>query len=146
MAARDEEMAVEKKTLQMTPGRRPRKAEQLHRHEDDHGYGDGDEDEDGDGDGKKKVQAEAKQPTVALYQLFSFADGLDYLLMLLGTLGACVHGAAIPVFFIFFGKLIDAFGAHAGDPDAMAKEVAKVGLFSLSLSLSPFFSSMAMAF
>lgn len=79
---------------------------------------------------KKSDDGEEKslepRPSVPLYKLFSFADSLDYVLMFLGTLGACVHGAAIPVFFIFFGKLIDAFGAHATDPHAMAREVAKV--------------------
>ena len=84
-----------------------------------------DDDDDDDGNGKKQPEA---QPSVSMYKLFSFADSLDYLLMLLGTLGACVHGAAIPVFFIFFGKLIDAFGAHATDPNGMAKEVAKVNM------------------
>ncbi|CAK9262844.1 unnamed protein product [Sphagnum jensenii] len=41
--------------------------------------------------------------SVALYQLFSFAEPCDYLLMVVGMIGALAHGAAIPVFFLFFG-------------------------------------------
>jgi hypothetical protein len=67
-----------------------------------------------------------KGGSVAFYKLFSFADPLDYVLMVFGTVGACVHGAAIPVFFIFFGKLINAFGSNVTDPDKMASEVAQV--------------------
>eukprot|EP00250_Pteridium_aquilinum_P012696 c20881_g3_i1 orf=183-830(+) len=74
--------------------------------------------------------------SVSFYKLFSFADALDYVLMFFGMVGASVHGASIPIFFIFFGKLIDAFGSHATDPDAMAKEVAKYALYFLYLGLA----------
>lgn len=91
-----------------------------------------------EGDDKEENEkgSESSRPSVPYYKLFSFADGLDYVLMFFGTVGACVHGAAIPVFFIFFGKLIDAFGSHAGDPNAMAKEVAKYALYFLYLGLA----------
>jgi hypothetical protein len=67
-----------------------------------------------------------KGGSVAFYKLFSFADSVVYVLMVFGTIGACVNGAAIPVFFIFFGKLINAFGSNVTDPDKMASEVAQV--------------------
>eukprot|EP01018_Ginkgo_biloba_P019291 Gb_18150 [translate_table: standard] len=73
--------------------------------------------------------------SVAFYKLFSFADPLDYVLMFFGTVGACGHGAAIPVFFIFFGKLIDSFGSRSNDPDKMASEVAKHALQFVYLGL-----------
>lgn len=76
-----------------------------------------------------------KGGSVAFYKLFSFADPLDYVLMVFGTVGACVHGAAIPVFFIFFGKLINAFGSNVTDPDKMASEVAQHALQFLYLGL-----------
>ncbi|MCO5555524.1 hypothetical protein L7F22_009069 [Adiantum nelumboides] len=76
------------------------------------------------------------RPSVSFYKLFAFANAVDYLFMLLGTAGACVHGASIPVFFIFFGKLIDAFGSHASDSENMAKEVAKYALYFLYLGLA----------
>jgi hypothetical protein len=65
-------------------------------------------------------------PSVPYYKLFSFADGYDFLLMFLGATGACVHGVAIPIFFVFFGKLINAFGQYYADPEKMSAEVAKV--------------------
>ena len=65
-------------------------------------------------------------PSVSYYKLYSFADSYDILLIFLGTVGACVHGVAIPVFFVFFGKLIDAFGKYSNDPETMSKEVSKV--------------------
>jgi ATP-binding cassette subfamily B (MDR/TAP) protein 1 len=46
--------------------------------------------------------------------------------MVFGTVGSCVHGAAILIFFIIFGKLINAFGSNVTDPDKMASEVAQV--------------------
>lgn len=73
-------------------------------------------------------------PSVAYYKLYSFADTYDVLLIFLGTAGACMHGVAIPVFFIFFGKLIDAFGTYYNDPETMSKEVSKVHISFRSLS------------
>jgi hypothetical protein len=70
--------------------------------------------------------AAAPPPSVPYYKLFSFADGYDFLLMFLGATGACVHGVAIPIFFVFFGKLINAFGQYFADPEKMSAEVAKV--------------------
>jgi hypothetical protein len=86
---------------------------------------------------KKKKQKESSKaaavaaaapppPSVPYYKLFSFADGYDFLLMFLGATGACVHGVAIPIFFVFFGKLINAFGQYHADPEKMSAEVAKV--------------------
>ncbi|KAE8723614.1 ABC transporter B family member 2 [Hibiscus syriacus] len=46
-----------------------------------------------------------KRKKVPLLKLFSFADFYDYVLMALGCIAACLHGASVPVFFVFFGKL-----------------------------------------
>ncbi|KAG0503796.1 hypothetical protein HPP92_003868 [Vanilla planifolia] len=58
-------------------------------------------------EGKVVVEAEKKklEQTVAYYELFSFADRFDLLLMASGSLGAVVHGSAMPIFFLFFGDL-----------------------------------------
>jgi ATP-binding cassette, subfamily B (MDR/TAP), member 1 len=41
------------------------------------------------------------------FELFSEADILDYGLMALGTIGALGTGAALPVFCILFGQILD---------------------------------------
>ncbi|KAG6555321.1 hypothetical protein Mapa_003364 [Marchantia paleacea] len=91
----------------------------------DHGQDNADNDE-----AEKKKE---KKPSVSYYKLYSFSDPFDWLLILLGTAGACAHGAAIPVFFIFFGKLIDAFGVNYNRPDLMAEEVRKYSLYFVIL-------------
>ena len=40
---------------------------------------------------------------------FRFSTCRDKLLMMLGTIGACVHGASRPVLMIFFGSMADMF-------------------------------------
>ncbi|CAK7356101.1 unnamed protein product [Dovyalis caffra] len=78
---------------------------------------------------KKKKSNEGKekrQQRVALSKLFAFADFYDYVLMGLGSVGACVHGASMPVFFVFFGKLINSIGISADAPQEASHRVAKV--------------------
>ena len=43
---------------------------------------------------------------------FRFSDKWDVLLMILGTISAVGHGAAVPLQFIIFGDLIDSFISH----------------------------------
>ncbi|CAM6102646.1 unnamed protein product [Calypogeia fissa] len=62
----------------------------------------------------KKETARIKQPTVPFIRLFSFADKYDYFLMFFGTLGAAAHGSGIPVFLLFFGKLLNGLGGQQG--------------------------------
>ncbi|KAL2641262.1 hypothetical protein R1flu_008849 [Riccia fluitans] len=93
----------------------------------------------GDIEEKKKE----KRPSVPYYKLYSFSDPFDWLLILLGTTGACTHGSAIPVFFVFFGKLIDAFGANYARPDLMAAEVRKYSLYFVILGAVVLFAAWA---
>ena len=76
--------------------------------------------------GKDEKDAEKVGGSVSIFKLFSFADPFDYLLISIGTVGAAVHGCALPVFFLFFGKLLNGFGANANDPDKTADVVGKV--------------------
>ncbi|CAN0842913.1 ABC transporter B family member 2 [Linum grandiflorum] len=78
---------------------------------------------------------------VPLLKLFSFADFYDYVLMGLGSIGACVHGASVPVFFIFFGKLINIIGLAYLFPKQASHKVAKYSLDFLYLSIVIMFSS-----
>ncbi|TVU04483.1 hypothetical protein EJB05_47594, partial [Eragrostis curvula] len=71
---------------------------------------------------EKKGVALAPAP---LGSLFRFADGLDCVLMSVGSVGALVHGCSLPVFLRFFADLVDSFGSHADDPDTMVRLVVK---------------------
>lgn len=85
--------------------------------------------------GKKQPQV---QRSVPLLKLFTFADSYDYVLMFLGSIGACLHGASVPVFFIYFGKLINIIGLASLFPKAAAPKVAKVRIrakFSFNITL-----------
>lgn len=65
-------------------------------------------------------------PTVGFGELFRFADGLDYVLMGIGSLGAFIHGFSLPLFLRFFADLVNSFGSYAHDVDKMTQEVLKV--------------------
>lgn len=71
-------------------------------------------------------QAKKNQNKVPFLKLFAFADKWDYLLMALGSIGACAHGASVPVFFIFFGKLINIIGIAYLFPTSVSHKVAMV--------------------
>lgn len=67
-----------------------------------------------------------KTKSVPFFKLFTFADSYDVLLMVLGSIGAIAHGASVPVFFIFFGKLINLIGVAYLFPKETSTQVAKV--------------------
>nr|XP_039272613.1 ATP-dependent translocase ABCB1-like isoform X3 [Styela clava] len=48
-------------------------------------------------------------PTVPFYSLFRFANGFDYFLLVIGSLASAIHGASLPLLFIFFGDLTNTF-------------------------------------
>lgn len=77
----------------------------------------------------KKIEEEIqkkKNKSVPFLKLFKFADIRDWQLMIVGSIGACVHGGSLPVFFIFFGKMIDVLGLAYLYPAAASHKVAKV--------------------
>ncbi|KAF8027184.1 hypothetical protein BT93_E0177 [Corymbia citriodora subsp. variegata] len=87
-------------------------------------------------------RAERKKPQrVPLLKLFSFADFYDCVLMAIGSVGACLHGASVPVFFIFFGKLINVIGMAYLFPKEASHKVAKYSLDFVYLSVAILFSS-----
>ncbi|KAL5992143.1 hypothetical protein ACLOJK_013058 [Asimina triloba] len=76
-----------------------------------------------------------KEQSISFFKLFSFADKYDWLLMTAGSLGAVVHGSAMPVFFLLFGDLVNGFGKNQADLRKMTEEVSKVRRFSSDLML-----------
>ncbi|PKI46864.1 hypothetical protein CRG98_032675 [Punica granatum] len=82
-----------------------------------------------------------KTQKVSFLKLFSFADFYDYVLMAVGSVGACIHGVSVPVFFIFFGKLINIIGLAYLFPKEASHKVAKYSLDFVYLSVAILFSS-----
>lgn len=79
------------------------------------------------GDGKSIPESEKKkEQSLPFHQLFTFADRYDIVLMVLGSLGAIVHGSSMPVFFLLFGEMVNGFGKNQMDLPQMTHEVSKV--------------------
>jgi ATP-binding cassette subfamily B (MDR/TAP) protein 1 len=74
----------------------------------------------------KEEKVDKSVPAVGFGELFRFADGLDYILMTIGTVGAIVHGCSLPIFLRFFADLVNSFGSNANNLDKMTQEVVKV--------------------
>ncbi|CAO2042545.1 unnamed protein product [Urochloa humidicola] len=88
----------------------------------------------GGGGGCEAVKKRPEQ-SVAFHELFGFADPLDWLLMAAGSAGAVVHGAAMPVFFLLFGELVNGFGKNQHNLRRMTDEVSKYSLYFVYLGL-----------
>ncbi|KAL1292815.1 hypothetical protein HN51_053374 [Arachis hypogaea] len=82
-----------------------------------------------------------KEKKVPWMKLFSFADFYDCVLMSVGSIGACVHGASVPVFFIFFGNMINVTGLAFLHPKQASHQVAKYSLDFVYLSIVILFAS-----
>ncbi|CAF1700264.1 unnamed protein product [Brassica napus] len=80
---------------------------------------------------------------VAFKELFRFADGLDYVLMTIGSVGAFVHGCSLPLFLRFFADLVNSFGSNANNVDKMMQEVLKYALYFLVVGAAIWASSWA---
>uniref|UniRef100_A0A3Q2DLA8 ATP-binding cassette, sub-family B (MDR/TAP), member 4 n=1 Tax=Cyprinodon variegatus TaxID=28743 RepID=A0A3Q2DLA8_CYPVA len=56
---------------------------------------------------KKKKEKEAKEPMVGPFSVFRFADSLDILMLLVGTVMAIANGVVLPLMCIVFGDMTD---------------------------------------
>lgn len=74
---------------------------------------------------RKDKEQDQSTLTVPLYKLFAFADSTDYILMLLGSLGAAGNGISLPLMTVLFGNLIQSFGGTSNGHDAL-HQVSKV--------------------
>ncbi|EHA8588561.1 putative ABC transporter B family member 2 [Cocos nucifera] len=84
---------------------------------------------------------ERKDQKISFFKLFAFADAWDYVLMALGSVGACAHGASLPVFFMFFGKLVDIVAVASIYPASASHKVAKYALEFLYLGFATLVSA-----
>ncbi|KAK6152369.1 hypothetical protein DH2020_015004 [Rehmannia glutinosa] len=95
-----------------------------------------------DGGGEPDKPA-GSPPSVDFRELFRFADGLDYFLMIIGTFGAIVHGSSLPLFLRFFADLVNSFGSNANNVDKMTQEVLKYAFYFLVVGAAIWASSWA---
>ncbi|CAN6975714.1 unnamed protein product, partial [Brassica rapa subsp. trilocularis] len=86
-----------------------------------------------DREANKEDKKKMKKESVSLMGLFSAADRVDYILMFLGTFGTCVHGGTLPLFFVFFGKMLDSLGNLSTDSTAISSRVSKNALYLVYL-------------
>ncbi|MFS8012126.1 putative ABC-type xenobiotic transporter [Helianthus anomalus] len=93
--------------------------------------------------GEKEKKKETSAAAVGFGELFRFADGLDYVLMGIGTIGAFVHGCSLPIFLRFFADLVNSFGANANNIDKMTQEVLKYAFYFLVVGAAIWASSWA---
>ncbi|KAJ4834347.1 ABC transporter B member 14 [Turnera subulata] len=76
-----------------------------------------------------------KEQKVSFFGLFSAADKLDCCLMLFGSVGAAIHGAAVPVFFILFGRLLNSLGHLSENPHKLSSKVSQNALYLVYLGI-----------
>lgn len=95
----------------------------------------------------KQDEYEEKQPTakkqerVSFLRLFAAADKIDYILMFIGSIGSCLQGATLPVFFLVFGRLIDSLGSLSTDPHRFSSEVSKYALYLVFVGMAVWLSA-----
>lgn len=66
------------------------------------------------GDDEQEAE-EAPPPSVPFFRLFAYADALDWTLMILGSVAAAIHGAALPLYLYVLGRIINLFGSYQED-------------------------------
>jgi ABC-type multidrug transport system fused ATPase/permease subunit len=78
-------------------------------------------------------------PMVSYRALFRFADKLDVLLVVVGSLGGLTHGVMMPVFSIIFGSLLDDF--NAADTASLTRNVSKTAAYLVYVAIAVFVAS-----
>ncbi|KAL4570994.1 hypothetical protein LXL04_017744 [Taraxacum kok-saghyz] len=76
---------------------------------------------------------------VPFLALFSCADGLDFLLIMLGSVGAVVHGASLVVYLHLFGKIIHLLSLRS-NPDEVFDLFSMYALYIVYTGLTVFAS------
>ncbi|XP_071927733.1 ABC transporter B family member 11-like isoform X3 [Coffea arabica] len=87
--------------------------------------------QDSDSKSRRKKKVAHKVP---YYKLFSFADPVDYVLMVVGTITAVGSGISMPLMTVLLGEIINSFGETL-DRKQVVHEVSKVSLKYVYLAL-----------
>lgn len=85
---------------------------------------------------KKEKVAKENPRVVPFRKLFAFADRWDYLLMIIGSIGAIGNGVSMPLMTLIFGDLTNAFGNNQTNTSVVVDAVSKV---CTSLSVLTFY-------
>ncbi|KAF3776417.1 hypothetical protein EJ110_NYTH40143 [Nymphaea thermarum] len=90
-------------------------------------------------DAELDAEEEIEPPPAAVpfSRLFACADGFDWVLMIVGSLAAAAHGAALVVYLHFFGKVINLLRIDHLPPDQLFDEFKKQ-IALLTLATGPF--------
>ncbi|KAK9861269.1 hypothetical protein WJX84_002505 [Apatococcus fuscideae] len=78
--------------------------------------------------------------SISYFKLYRYCDGWDYLLIVLGFIGAATSGAALPVFTLVFGRIINVLG-KGDSPAGLTSEVNDVTKYFCYLGVVSFVSS-----
>jgi hypothetical protein len=77
----------------------------------------------------KKLQKKQKRKTVPYYTLYKYADWIDAVLMLVGSLAAVVNGLILPAMFLIQTKVINALGTLESQPNQLYSRISKVSMY-----------------
>ncbi|XP_029414190.1 multidrug resistance protein 1 [Nannospalax galili] len=66
---------------------------------------------------KSKKEKKEKKQVASILTMFRYADWLDKLYMLIGTLAAIIHGIALPLMMLVFGDMTDSFANVGNFPE-----------------------------
>ncbi|KAL2236604.1 UNVERIFIED_CONTAM: ABC transporter B family member 11 [Sesamum indicum] len=90
-------------------------------------------DVEGSKDDSHKAEEKQATNTVPFYKLFTFADSMDKILMIVGSIGGIGNGLCLPLMTILFGELIDSFGQNQSKD--VVSVVSKVALKFVYLAM-----------
>ncbi|KAL8252897.1 hypothetical protein R6Q59_036590 [Mikania micrantha] len=89
----------------------------------------------GSGIGSSKEKEKESTNTVPFYKLFAFADVVDHILMIVGTVSAIGNGICLPLMTVLLGDLVNSFGHNQNNTNNVVTLVSKVSLKLVYLGL-----------
>lgn len=93
-----------------------------------------------DGGVEETEEMEPPPAAVPFLRLFACADGLDCVLMIVGSLAAAAHGAALVVYLHFIGKIINLLSLHSShsSQEKLFHEFTKHALYIMYIAAGVF--------